>query len=92
MNLLEVDLNYEDVPKDELKEFIQILPVKKEEVFCLKDGTFINLEEDNIKQIWDILNYLGVSGKDLDDDGIKVSKNAAVYLNNVLEREASRSG
>lgn len=83
LNLLEMDMKYEDVPKDELKELFRSFRMKKK-FYRLKDGNFINLEEEGIKQVWEMLSHLGVSGKDLSEESLKLSKSSAVYLNNVL--------
>lgn len=83
VDLLEMDLNYEEVPKDELQELFKSYRLKKK-YYRLKNGSFINLEDESIKNVWDILSKLNVSGKELDKEKIEVSKNAAVYLNNAF--------
>ena len=83
VDLLEMDLNYEEVPKDELQNLFKSYRMKKK-YYRLKNGSFINLEDESIKNVWDILNNLNVSGKELDKEKIEVSKNAAVYLNNAF--------
>ncbi|QHQ62351.1 DEAD/DEAH box helicase family protein [Anaerocolumna sedimenticola] len=86
LNLLEMDLNYEEVPKEELKDLFKSYRMKKK-YYRLKNGSFINLEEENIKEVWDILSYLGVSGKELNNETIGLSKNKALYLNNVFQEK-----
>lgn len=86
MNLLEMDLNYEEVPKDELKDLFRSFRMKKK-YYRLKNGSFINLEEESLQEIWDILKHLNVSNKDLTSDTIELSKNSALYLNNVLNEK-----
>ncbi len=86
LDLLEMDLNYEEVPGDELKDLFKSYRLKKK-YYRLKNGNFINLEEGNIKEVWDILSYLGISGKDLDNSTIGLSKNKALYLNNVFREK-----
>jgi len=83
VDLLEMDLNYEEVPKDELQELFKSYRLKKK-YYRLKNGSFINLEDESVKNVWDILSKLNVSGKELDKEKIEVSKNAAVYLNNAF--------
>lgn len=86
VNLLEMDLNYEDVPREELKDLFKSYRMKKK-YYRLKNGSFIDLEADNIKEVWDILSYLGISGKELNADTIGLSKNTALYLNNVFNEK-----
>lgn len=86
LNLLEMDMNYEDIPAEELKDLFRSYRMKKK-FYRLKDGNFVNLEEENIKKVWEILSYMGVSGKDLNGEALKLSKNSAVYLNNVLTEQ-----
>lgn len=83
LNLLEMDLNYEGIPGEELKEMFRSFRLKKK-YYRLKDGSFINLEDDNISGVWDVLNNLGVSG-DMNGETVAIPKSAAVYLNNVLD-------
>ncbi|MDF2610158.1 MAG: hypothetical protein K0R92_1632 [Lachnospiraceae bacterium] len=86
LNLLEVDLNYEEVPKEEIRDLFRSYRMKKK-YYRLKDGSFIDLEEQNVGTLWDILNNLNVSGKDLSNETIYLSKNSALYLNNVFEEK-----
>lgn len=86
LNLLEMDMNYDDVPKEELKDLFRSYRMKKK-FYRLKDGNFVNLEEENIKKVWEILNHMGVSGKEMTGDALKLSKNSAIYLNNVLSEQ-----
>jgi SNF2 family DNA or RNA helicase len=87
MDLLEMDLNYEDVPKDELKDLFRSYRMKKK-YYRLKNGNFVNLEDGTIQEVWDILNYLGVGGKDISGETISLSKNTALYLNKVFQEKS----
>lgn len=86
LDLLEMDLNYEDVPKEELKDLFKSFRMKKK-YYRLKNGSFINLDDDKIKEVWDILSYLGINGRDLNNELIGLSKNTALYLNNVFREK-----
>lgn len=86
LNLLEMDLVYEEVPKDEIKDLFKSYRMKKK-YYRLKDGSFIDLEEQNVGALWDILNNLNVSNKDMGNDTIYLSKNNALYLNNIFEEK-----
>jgi SNF2 family DNA or RNA helicase len=86
MDLLEMDLNYEEVPKEELKDLFKSYRMKKK-YYRLKDGSFIDLDEQNMGEIWNILTNLNISGKELSNETIQLSKNTALYLNNVFQKE-----
>lgn len=84
LNLLEVDIEFEDVPKDELKELFQAYRVKKR-YYRLKNNSFIDLEDPIIQDVWNILTNLDISYEELDKDLIELPNNKALYLDNVLE-------
>ncbi len=83
MNLLEMNLNFDEVPKDELREMFRSYRMKKK-YYRLKDGSFINLEEDKLNDVWDIIKHLNLSSKDFEEETIQLPKNTAVYLNTVF--------
>jgi SNF2 family DNA or RNA helicase len=86
LNLLEMDLKYEEVPSEELKELFKSFRLKKK-YYRLKDGSFINFDEENIHEVWDILKSLNISGKDLNNNSIELSKNTALYLDKVFQEK-----
>lgn len=83
IDLLEMDISYEDIPKDELKYLFRSFQLKKK-YYRLKDGSFINLDDSGIEKINDILDSLNVLPKNM-EDSIKLSKSSAFYLNDVLK-------
>ncbi len=84
LNLLEMDLKYEEVPKEELKDLFKSFRLKKK-YYRLKNGSFINLEEGDISEVWDILKSLNISGKELNNETIELSKNTALYLDRIFQ-------
>lgn len=80
INLLEMDLSYSQIPKEELEDFFRAIHLKKK-YYRLKSGTFIDLESDD-KQMnslrWFIENGNQEEGK------IKFSGTAAVILDEML--------
>ena len=86
LNLLELDFEFEDVPKEELKDLLKAYKVKKK-YYRLKDNSFIDLEDPLIKDVWNILSNLNVSYNDLDKPVIELANNKAVYLENALENK-----
>ncbi len=83
LSLLEMDMTYEEVPKEELKDLFKSFRLKKK-YYRLKDGSFVDLEQGNLNEVWEILKSLNVSGKELGNNSIRLSKNAALYLDKVF--------
>ncbi len=84
IDLLEMDLDYEDIPKEELHSLFRSFQLKKK-YYRLKDGSFLNLENDDIRNIAEILDNLNVSSKNLDGHALRLSKSSAFYLDDVLK-------
>ncbi|MFT4146817.1 MAG: SNF2 helicase associated domain-containing protein, partial [Mobilitalea sp.] len=78
-NMLELDLNFDEIPKEELRELLHSYQVKKK-FYRLKNGSFINLENKNIQEISQILNSLNVSDKNHINELLLLEKQHAVYL------------
>lgn len=84
MNLLEFDIENDDIPKEELEELFKSFRLKKK-YYRLKNGDFIDLESKHMEEMTRILDRLNISNKELNTDTLRLSKNTAVYLNEVLE-------
>ena len=82
-NMLELELSFEEVPKDELRELLHSYQVKKK-YYRLKNGSFINLEGKTISEISHILTSLNVNDKNLKEDSLLLEKQHAVYLNKIF--------
>ena len=84
-NLLEIDLKNMDIDIKELEEIMSKYALKKK-YHRLKDGSFINLEEN--KEI-DFLNKLvtgmDINYKELEDGEVKLPVNRSLYLNQLLK-------
>lgn len=84
-NLLAIDLKNMDIDIKELKEIMSKYALKKR-YHRLKDGSFINLEEN--KEI-DFLNKLvtgmDIDYKELEDGEIRLPVNRSLYLNQLLK-------
>ncbi len=61
-NMLELDLSFDEVPKEELRELLHSYQIKKK-YYRLKNGSFINLEDKTIHEVAHILNSLNVKEK-----------------------------
>jgi SNF2 family DNA or RNA helicase len=85
-DLLEVDMSYEDIPREELKKLFHSLQLKKK-YYRLKNGSFINLNHDNLNTVTSILDSLNISSKDMEDGVFALEKHYALYLDSLFEQE-----
>ncbi len=83
-DLLEMDLEYEEVPKEELKELFQSLLLKKK-YHRLKNGAFINLENEEALEGRKLLDELNLSYSNYKEDHFEVPKYASMFLDEFLE-------
>ncbi|MCD7824870.1 MAG: DEAD/DEAH box helicase [Clostridiaceae bacterium] len=83
INFLEIDLEYSQVPLDELKDFFRAIRLKKR-YFRLKNGAFIDLQERN-EQL-QALEWFVQNGKQ-SGETVLFPQYTAVYLNQLLPRE-----
>lgn len=85
VKLLEVNVSYDAVPKEELKAFFQALKQKKK-YHRLKDGSFVNLMETDMNQIGSLLKQLDVDEEDIEEDGkINLPAYSALYLDKIID-------
>ena len=95
-NLLSIDLKKLNIDMEELKNVMQKYQLKKK-YFRLKDGSFLNLEENQDIEFLDkLITGMDIDYKDLEKDTIKLPVSRSLYLNELLKREqninASKSG
>ena len=83
MDLLEMDFGYSDMSEEELQSLFRSLRVRKK-YYRLEDGSFIDLTSEDFETLMDIFDNLGVSSKNIDRGGIKLSKSNAFYLEDAL--------
>ncbi len=85
MDLLEMSFDFENMSHEELKALFRALKVRKK-YYRMYDGSFINLQDGDMERLSDILDNLGVSSKNIDETGIRLSKSNAFYLDEALEK------
>lgn len=83
MNMLEFNISFDEVPKEELKDLIHSYQVKKK-YYRLKNGSFINLEDPAVSDLSKILTSLNVNSKNIDENKLFLEKQHAVYLDKVF--------
>lgn len=85
IDLLEMELNYGDISKEELKQLFRAYRLKKK-FFRLTDGSFIDMETDEIQKMAGLLDNLNVSAKDLEGkESYTLSKGLALYLDDLFD-------
>ena len=95
-NLLSIDLKKLNIDVEELKDVMKKYQLKKK-YFRLKDGSFLNLEENpDIEFLDKLITGMDIDYDDLEKDSIKLPVSRSLYLNEILKREqninASKSG
>ncbi|MEG2511729.1 MAG: SNF2 helicase associated domain-containing protein [Acetivibrio sp.] len=88
LDLLEMDMSFDEIPKEELKEVYHSLQLKKK-FHRLKNGIFINLESEEAKSGLRILDKFHLNFKNQGEEGFLLPKYAAVYLEDYLGKEES---
>ena len=84
-NLLTIDLANLNVDVKELEEIMTKYELKKK-YHKLKDGSFVNLEENpDIEFIDKLMMGMDISYKDLENGNIKLPVNRSLYLNQLLK-------
>ena len=84
-NLLEIDVSDLNIDVEELQEIMQKYNLKKK-YHKLKDGTFINLEENpDIEFIDKLVTGLDITYEALKEKEIRMPVNRSLYLNQLLK-------
>jgi SNF2 family DNA or RNA helicase len=84
-NLLEFSFRIEGVDNEELKNIFRALREKRK-YYKLKRGGFVSLEEEELKQISDIIEYLDIKDSELLNDKIILSKYNALYIDQSIRQ------
>ncbi len=86
--LLELDLSYGDIEKEELQQLFRSYRLKKK-FFRMNNGSFIDLtESEEIGKMITTLNNLNISSRDMEDHSrFKLSKGLALYLDDLFDEE-----
>lgn len=84
-NLLEIDLKNMDIDVKELKEIMSRYELKKK-YHRLKDGSFINLEENKEINFLDkLITGMDIDYKELENGEVRLPVNRSLYLNQLLK-------
>lgn len=80
---LEFSFNIEDINKDEYKDILLAFK-EKSKFYKLKNGSFLNLEEKETKDFFELLENLDLIGN---DDISKIHNSKILYLNDMFENK-----
>ena len=87
-DFLSLDINLDDVPKQELKDLLLSVSMKKQ-YFRLKDGNFLLLDSPELLDSLEILKELNVNIRTMKDATISVDRSLSGYLNSVFREKDS---
>lgn len=76
---LEFDFNIENVNKDEYKDILTAFK-EKSKFYKLKDGSFISLEQKEIKDFFELVDNLDL----INEESNKIHASKALYINDVI--------
>ena len=86
-NLLSIDLSKINIDVKELQDIMQRYELKKK-YYRLKDGSFLNLEENKDIEFLDkMITGMNLEYKDLEKETINLPVNRSLYLNELLKKE-----
>lgn len=83
-DLLEFTFSIDDVDKSELKNILESLRLKKK-YHKLKNGGYLSLESEEVKDFANMIDYLNIKDSDLLKDKITLSKYNVLYIDQVIK-------
>lgn len=85
-NLLNIDLSKLNISPEEIQDVMEKYKLKKK-FHRLKDGSFLNLEENEDVEFLDKLSTgMDIDYKDIKNNNIKLPVNRSLYLNELLKK------
>lgn len=85
-NLLELKLTSGEMPKEQLIEILSAYK-KKKKFYRLKNGDFINIEDESMEILQELKDGLNITDKQLKQEKISVPKYRALYLDAELKEK-----
>lgn len=83
IDFLEMDLEYSQIPKEELEEFFKAIVLKKR-YYRLKNGAFIDLQEQSRELR--TLSWILENGQSMENGTVQLPKTAALFLEDMLPK------
>ena len=84
-NYLEFTFNIDNVDKNEYKKIIEAFKENRK-FFKLKDESFINFEEEEVKSLFNLIDTLN-GDINLESNEIKVHKSKSIFFNEYLKEK-----
>ncbi len=85
---LSLEISYDDIPKQELKDIFCSLQLKKR-YYRLKDGNFLMLDSQALQDTLALIHSVGGSVKKMRDEAIPIDASRACYLEELLKNSGS---
>lgn len=83
-HLLDITIDTLEFPIDELRKVLSSYK-KNKKYYRLKDGTFVNLENNSLKEFSQITDGCNLSNQDLENKEVSIPIYRALYLDNILK-------
>lgn len=83
-DLLEIDLDSINVSKDEIRDILESYQ-KHKAYHRLKNGEFVNLEDQTLNEAYNLIQDLNLENKNIQDGAIIVDKSKALFLNELIQ-------
>lgn len=87
IDFMEVDLDYDNIPKEELSELFRAYKFKKK-YYRLKNGSFVNLNSDAISSMAEIFDNINYKPSNMTGNSIKLRRSSIFYLNDALSNDS----
>ena len=84
-NIMRYSFDLGDISSDELDSLFKNLKAKKK-YFKLKSGNYLNLDNDNIKQLENLVDDINLSSKDIKNGSGIIPKYRAIYLDSLKDK------
>ncbi|MGD9569565.1 MAG: SNF2 helicase associated domain-containing protein [Sedimentibacter sp.] len=86
-NLIEIEIDKLEFDPSELKDILASYKIKKK-YFRLKDGSFLNLDNEYFNTLQKLVEDLDVTEKDLEKGHIELPKYRSLYLDSLIKNNA----
>ncbi|HBV87448.1 MAG TPA: helicase [Desulfosporosinus sp.] len=90
LDILELSFEYNDLPQDELADIFESLHLKKK-YHRLRDGSFLDLNQSELKTVAELLENLDLNAEDLNKKLLNLPAYRAMYIDSFL-RQANLPG
>lgn len=83
-DIMDLEISSEDISKEELMEILQSYR-KKKRFYRLKNGDFLNMEDENLQMLDQLMQDLRLSPKEFVKGKMQIPAYRALYLDHMLE-------